>query len=310
MLNSCKKEITRVEATDIPLNPYGNIDYGNNPGEIPIDSASYLGLHKFIFSKKCGVPGCHDGSFEPDFRTIEGSYNQLVYHGVIKNNATNDFTYRVIPGDTAMSWLHERITTDDANLGKMPLYDVMSENEIKQVETWILNGAKNVFDVNPNLPNLQPSSGGVLAYLNDTSGIRLDTARASIIAPMQFPQNSTVQLWFLLYDTDQNGDFLPSYNFTYNKIRVSDHPYDYTGVPYNSLNVLPALGPANLPLPFGGGSAPFFYHNYNLNTANYIPGKTYYFRIYTKDADHTFNTEIPKTGTQLYLITYFSFIVQ
>ena len=71
--NACKKEVTRVEPENTQTNPYSNIDYGNNPDDIPVDSASYLGLHKYIFSKKCAVPACHDGAFEPDFRTIEGS---------------------------------------------------------------------------------------------------------------------------------------------------------------------------------------------------------------------------------------------
>lgn len=308
VLNSCKKEVTRIEP-DAPGNPYADIDYGNDPDAIPIDSASYLGLHNFIFSKKCAVPACHDGAFEPDFRTIEGSYNHLVYHSVIKNNATNDFTYRVVPGDTALSWLHERVTTDDPVLGKMPLYDVMSDHEIEQIETWILNGAKNVFDVAPNIPDMQPTTGGVLAFLNDTNGVRLDTIRDNSVSAMKLPQSSTVQLWFLLYDTDQNGDYVPGYGFTYNKIKISEHPFDYTGVVENSLTVLSAISPAMLPIAFGGGIAPY-YHNYTINTANYIPGKTYYMRVYVKDANHAFNTEIPENGSQIYFITYFSFIVQ
>ena len=307
---ACKKEITRVEPTNTQANPYSNIDYGSNPSDIPVDSASYLGLHKYIFAKKCAVPACHDGAFEPDFRTIEGSYNSLVYHSVIKNNAANDFTYRVVPGDTALSWLHERVTTDDPVLGKMPLYDVLPQNQIKHIETWILNGAKNVFDVAPNLPDLQPTNGGVIAYINDTSGNRIDTARDNVISAMKFPQNTTIQLWFLLYDTDQNGNFLPGYNFSHNKIKISDHPFDFTGVPDNNLTVLPALTPAMLPISFGNGTqlAPY-YHSYTINTANFTPGRTYYMRVYVKDVNHTFNTEIPEHGSQVYLITYFSFTI-
>lgn len=306
---ACKKEVTRVEPTDLPTNPYSSIDYGSNPNEIPVDSASYLGLHKYIFSKKCAVPACHDGAFEPDFRTIEGSYNSLVYHNVIKNNATNDFTYRVVPGDTAMSWLHERVTTDDPVLGKMPLYDVLPQNQIKHIETWILNGAKNVYDVAPNLPNLQPSTGGVLAYINDTSGLRIDTARDNAISAMKLPQNTTVQFWFLLYDTDQNGNFLPGYGFTYNKIKISDHPFDFTGVTENNLTVLSPVAPAMLPIALGGTQLAPYYHNYTINTANFTPGRTYYMRVYIKDANHAFNTEIPEYGSQVYLLTYFSFTV-
>ncbi len=311
LLQSCKKEVTRVEAT-APSNPFDGIDYGNDPDAIPVDSTSYLGLHKFIFAKKCAVPACHDGAFEPDFRTVVGSYNNLVYHNVVKNNATNDFTYRVIPGDTALSWLHERVTTDDATLGKMPLYDVMSDHEVEQIETWILNGAKDVFDIAPNLPNLQPSSGGVLAYLNDTSGIRLDTARDNVISPMKLPPSSTVQLWFLMYDTDLQGNFIPGFGLTHNKIKISDHPFDFTGVTDNNMTLLSPAAPAMLPIPFTPGSSQLapFYHSYTINTGNFTPGRTYYIRVYVQDANHTSPTEIPENGSQVYFTTYYAFIVQ
>jgi len=310
-LSSCKEDINRIEPdTSSIANPYDGIDYGNDPTTALIDSSSYLGLHEFIFSKKCAVPACHDGAFEPDFRTIEGSYNNLVYHTVVKNNSTNDFTYRVLPGDTAMSWLHERITTDDAVLGKMPLYDVMSNHEIEQIEKWILAGAKNVFDVNPSQPDMQPTNGGVLAFLNDTSGVRLDTIRDNPIMPMKLPNNSTVEFWFLLYDQEANGDFVPGASFTYNKIKISDHPFEFSGVTENNLTVQSAFSPAYLPVAFGGNFLAPYYHSYSINTANFTPGKTYFMRIYVKDADHSFNTEIPENGSQTYLLTYFSFIVQ
>lgn len=310
LMPSCKKEVTRIEPTTVPSNPYDNVDYGNNPSEIPVDSSSYLGLHKFIFSKKCAVPACHDGAFEPDFRTIEGSYNNLVYHTVLKNDAFNTFTYRVVPGDTALSWLHERVTTDDPVLGKMPLYDVMSDHEILQIEKWILNGAKDIFGVTPNVPDMQPSTGGVLAYLNDTSGMRLDTARDNVIAPMKLPSSSTVQFWFLLYDTDASGNFVPGFGFTQNEIRISDNPFDFSGTTPDNLTVLSPVAPAYLPIAFGGTTLAPYYHNYTINTANYVPGRTYYMRVYVKDASHAFATEIPEDGSQVYLMTYFAFIVQ
>lgn len=307
-VNSCKKEVTRIEP-DAPNNPYDNVDYGNNPDLIPIDTASYLGLHKLIFTPKCGVPACHDGAFEPDFRTIEGSYNQLVYHAVVKNNPTNDFTYRVIPNNTADSWLYERITTGDPILGKMPLYDVLENWQIKAVETWINNGAKDIFGNTPSLPNYEPSTGGVLAYLNNTSGTRLDTARDNFISPMKLPQNSNVELWFLLYDSDNTGTFIPGALLTHNKLKISEHPYNFTAATELNLTKLPAATPEWLPIPFATtGTAPY-YHKITINTANYTPGKTYYMRQYVKDASGVL-TELPENGSQFYLFTYFAFIIQ
>lgn len=308
LVHSCKKEVTRVEP-GAPANPYSGVDYGNNPDLIPIDTNSYLGLHKLIFTPKCGVPACHDGAFEPDFRTIEGSYNQLVYHNVVKNNATNSFTYRVIPNDTGNSWLHERITTGDAVLGKMPLYDVLAPWQIEAIENWILNGAKDIFGVSPNIPNYEPSTGGVLAYLNDSSGMRLDTIRDNIIAPIKLPASSVVQLWFLLYDSDASGDFVPGGSLTHNKIKISTHPYDFTSATQLNLTKLPALSPAILPIPFATSGVAPFYHSIKINTSSFTRGKTYYIRQYVKDASGVL-TELPENGSPFYLFTYFSFIVQ
>ena len=96
---------------NLPINPYDGLDYGNT--EIVIDTVSatsFVKLHRDILGPSCNVMGCHDGSFEPDFRTVESSYNTLVFHPIIKNNLAEDFTYRVVPGDTALSVLHERLT--------------------------------------------------------------------------------------------------------------------------------------------------------------------------------------------------------
>ncbi|MGB1039629.1 MAG: hypothetical protein ACPGVD_02000 [Flavobacteriales bacterium] len=306
---SCKKEVVRVEPDTDFDNPYSDVDYGDNPDLIPIDTSSYLGLHKLIFSTKCAVPACHDGAFEPDFRSVQGSYDQLVYHGVVKNNSTNSFTYRIIPNDTGNSWLHERITTDDAILGKMPLYDVLKPWQVKAVEDWILNGAKDIFGNSPNIPNYEPSAGGILAYLNNTSGTRLDTARDNVVAPIKLPASSTVQLWFLLYDTDASGNFVPGFALTHNKIKISTHPYNFTGVAELNLTVLPATSPAMLPIPFATSGLGPFYHSITINTASYTPGKTYYIRQYVKDASGVL-TELPEDGSPFYLFTYFSFIVQ
>ncbi|MEQ8522704.1 MAG: hypothetical protein RIC15_11185, partial [Vicingaceae bacterium] len=69
--------------------------------------------------------------------------------------------------------------------------------------------------------------------------------------------------------------------------------------------------PALSPFVFGppGNKAPY-YHHFIVNTSDYVVGQTQYFRIYVKDADHPTPTEIPSDGSQLYLLTFFSFVVQ
>ena len=104
-ITSCKKDEV------VPENPFDKIDYGDDtPNPDTLNSITLAGLHRNLFVTKCAVPGCHDGNFEPDFRTVQSSYSTLVYAPIIKNNDANEFTYRVIPYDTANSVLYERIT--------------------------------------------------------------------------------------------------------------------------------------------------------------------------------------------------------
>ena len=62
---ACKKD-------EVPENPYDKVDYSTNTNPDPNpDPNSIQGLYKNIFQPKCANPGCHDGTFEPDFRSIE-----------------------------------------------------------------------------------------------------------------------------------------------------------------------------------------------------------------------------------------------
>lgn len=114
-----------------------------------IDSSSITGLYKFIFSPKCSVSGCHDGTFEPNFTTIQSSYSTLVYHPINKNNKAKTYKYRVLPYDTGHSVLYARVSQSCfVNPGdQMPQLDEkdkLSNNQIQCVGKWIINGAKNI----------------------------------------------------------------------------------------------------------------------------------------------------------------------
>ena len=147
----------------LPINPYDGVNYGDTTIVIDtLSSASFVNLHKELFSPSCNVLGCHDGSFEPDFRTVQSSYNTLVYHPILKNNLDETFTYRVVPGDTANSVLHERLTnccfvnTND----RMPQDNIGSslpQEDLENVSNWILDGAKDITGAIPNEPNNLPN---------------------------------------------------------------------------------------------------------------------------------------------------------
>ncbi len=133
------------------VNPFEN-------GEEPTDSTStamleytgLVGLQDRVFRPTCANSGCHDGTFEPDFRTLGSTYNTLVNHPVIKNDAANSFSFRVVPGNAAQSQLVNRLTVDiDGNSGIMPLviepdsdYPENKEVYLDWVRRWISEGAK------------------------------------------------------------------------------------------------------------------------------------------------------------------------
>ena len=96
-----------------------------------------------VFQPKCAQPACHDGAFSPDFRTIESAYASLVYNDVVKK--LSPWKYVITPGDTANSWLWQRVNHEmivsgnDTSQGRMPLYfDKLSEVLEEMAETMAL----------------------------------------------------------------------------------------------------------------------------------------------------------------------------
>jgi len=143
-ITACKK--------DPPANPFDGINPVENTedeDEVILEPTSLEGLHANVFKPTCANSGCHDGTFEPDFRTIQSSYNTLVNQPIIKNDPQNSFEYRVIPGNTEKSQLIARLTFDiDGNSGVMPLvvepgndWESTSSEHIDNIRKWIQNGA-------------------------------------------------------------------------------------------------------------------------------------------------------------------------
>ena len=311
---ACKKTENIIEKnyTGLPMsNPYDEIIYDDSLVEsISLDSFSIAGLHTYIFESKCAEPACHDGSFDPDFRNIQSTYNTLVYQEVTKK--LTPWEYRVVPGDTASSWFWQRINHElivsggDTSQGRMPLYSPkLSNGELNNIKKWILDGAADLFGQTPSLPDLQPSFFGLYA---ESNGVRLDTNRMDNVAFLPFivPQNTSVDIWFGLYDTDDNGDFIGAGNFSYNKIKLATRPTLISSSPEQNLSVdaipswFPSIYGVNLP----------YYHHFTVNTADYNVGDIIYMQLYVNDNQHTNNIEIPGIGAQTYFLTYFSFTVQ
>lgn len=278
---SCEKTIT-----DDTQNPFGGQD--NFVPQDSVDPATIVGLHRNIFASRCANPNCHDGSFEPDFRTIESTYQTLVYQQTIKNDSNNSFQFRVIPGNADESWLVERLITGDDNLGRMPLYAVpLSYQEVQNVRNWINNGAQDAAGNAPSFPNLQPQVKYFVAY--NTSGVRIDTARTSGWASaFKVQPNSAFYLLVAIEDdsTDIN-------NLQVNKLHLSTDQNDFS----NATVV----------------NASFYFNNVwrvDLSTSMFNPNQTVYFRYEVKDPDHLETILYPNDNSPSYLVKNASFIIQ
>lgn len=310
---ACKKEPPLPD-----FNPYDTLSYPNQ--QIPavvVDSASFLGLHNYVFSKSCNVPGCHDGSFEPDFRTVESSYNTLVRHGIVKNFPTGGLQYRVMPGNKEQSMLWKRITEHNPpNFERMPSSgNSLPENVLDNIGTWIDNGARDIFGVNPVQSSLQPSGFGVLAYLPNQGNQRIDDQRgANPYQPFMAPANDTIDLWFGYLEETVAGDTIFGNLLTVNQIKFSKDPFNFSNAVV--LNMTPQI--------FTPLISTFAFSTINVGfplqytqkiaispiQLGFQPGDIVYIRTYVKDSDHGVPTEIPQSDSPPALILYYSMVLQ
>ena len=291
-LNACKKD-------SVPENPYDSIDRSNNE-VIPQDPDpnSIVGLHKNIFFPKCANPGCHDGTFEPDYRTVESTYATLVYQPVNKFtlDSAKIFSLRVIPHNVADSWLIERLTTSTSEY--MPSNGVrLSTTDIDHVKNWINAGCP---DNNGNVavkPNLQPNILGYAAF--DPFLTRIDTVRVNNypLNPFILKMNINVMtLALVATDTADGMDATNPAQFTHREVKFSTDKNNFSGaitIPADSF----IAGGYNVWLAF-------------VPKWHWVSGTTVYFRIYINDGDHLNDAEFPRYETMEYYKTLYAFYVE
>lgn len=288
LFQACKPETKTIE------NPYDSInrnDTGQNPNDTIPDPASITGIYKNILSVKCANPGCHDGHFEPDFRTIQSSYATLVYAPVKKYTNDSAFVWRVKPNDVSKSWLHERLTTDDPVLGRMPLYSTaLSTEEMDHIKTWINRGAPAADGSLPVKPNTLPLMEGFI--VTTLSGIRIDTIREGGISynPILLPKDSDVVFYFVVSD-----DETPTSNLTQNQMKVSADMNDYSNAQTYTATFL-NLGQYQL-------------WRVQFNTNAFPVNLQRYLRYYVGDGVNTSVTEFPNNDSQLFIKNFASFKV-
>jgi hypothetical protein len=144
----------------------------------PIDPNTIQGLHKNIFKPTCSNSGCHDGNFEPDFRSVESSYNSLVNRLSTNTDPANpQYSRRVLPGDAASSMiLHRILEFIPGSQGKMPLqtdpgsdWPAMKDRYIENIRNWINDGAKDQFGKSPSSIDFIPQLAGLMVFADGSS---------------------------------------------------------------------------------------------------------------------------------------------
>lgn len=282
---------------DLPLNPYDGIDYSDTTLVIDtLSSTSFVKLHRDVLGPSCNVMGCHDGSFEPDFRTVQSSYNTLVYHPILKNNLDETFTYRVVPGDTANSVLHERLTnccfvnTND----RMPqdnIGNALPQEDLDKVANWILDDAKDITGSIPNepnnLPNIKYYYVANATYDSTYSDNREDDV---FYKPFLMPANEQVNFIFRVTDDNTNAG-----SMLVNELSISEYQDNFT----NSIDVTAQIFEST-------------YHVWILtfDTSILEVGKTYFFRYTINDGENAENTIYPNNQTSYVYKSMWSFTVQ
>ncbi len=295
MIIACSKD---------PENPYANLTRpSSNPDPQNLPTDNFAWLHQRIFRPTCANSGCHDGTFEPEYRTISSAYNSLVYRPVISNDSAHTYTYRVLPGDAAHSLLYARLTMFIPNTsGQMPLalsdgsdWPANSTYYISKIHDWINGGAKDMFGNAPTLGDLQPQVGGFLAFPagNTTTPFARDTL--SGVQPILVP-HANVDLWFFLSD-----DHTAATSLTYNKIKVSTSQFGFANAPEQALAI---TGPITA-LDFSNMNASFT-HKASLDLSAYPVGTFLFVRVYVNDGSHIANAEIPSDGTSEPMLSYFT----
>ena len=303
LIGSCKK--------DDPENPYDDVKAVSvsNPSVDDLPVGNFAWLHGRIFSPTCANSGCHDGTFEPDFRTISSSYNSLVNHPVISNDAAFSFVNRVTPGSSSASLLNERLTADIPNSsGIMPLevdedsdWDSFDQEYISRIQDWINVGAPDMFG---NLPgsgsaDLPPLVEGLVVFPsgNQTTPYIRDP-EATGITPI-LVEAGLVDVWVRATDDNTAAESL-----TINELRIAQTVSeldDATAALFTSSSSLLAED--------FSGSAVNFIHKATLDLSAYNSGQTFFLRTYFSDGVNQ-PVSTPNGGSNAFITSIFVIEIQ
>jgi hypothetical protein len=271
-----------------------------------LDINGIAALHRDIFLPTCANSGCHDGTFEPDFRSIESSYNTLLYHPVIKNNPAGDYNYRVVPGMPNQSVLWNRVTVDiDGQSGIMPLalepdsdWEENKSEYLNRLRSWIEAGAKDMFGNSPQSGDIQPTAKGMVAFLPGSSDpLPRESGKRSIVVPAG---TSRIDLWISLSD-----DNTAAFDLGDPRLFMSEDQNNFTGARQENLGIAPAIQAEGYLEPQVD-----YFHKVSLGLSAYPRDTRVFFRISVQDPNHSARTVIPGEGANSYVKRYFSIIMK
>jgi len=263
-----------------------------------VDTMTITYVHQKVLSTRCALNGCHDGHFEPDYRTPQSAFATLVYAPIIKNDTANKYKYRVIPYDTVNSVMYIRITNCCfVNVNdRMPqdnIGGILPDSDIAIVRNWIFHGAKDMFGnvaKRPNEPPVVEAYGAVSPnYAIVYSNNRLDSVSYN---PFLVPDTATSMIVAFLVTDDST----PVANLQVNQLKLSLKSGDFSQATVIQATYLNASGTqywiASVPL------------------SSYPAGDTVFMRYDVNDGQHPANTEYPNTTLPYAYLTYYSFMRQ
>lgn len=290
---ACKKD------EELPPNPYDSVDYGTTSPYIDsLNQNSITSIHRDIFLPKCANPGCHDGTFEPDYRTIQSSYSTMVYHRINKNNVEESFTFRVLPFNKEESVLYERITNccfvnqDD----RMPQDNIgvgLPDEDIARIGAWIDEGAKDFTGNTASYPNTEPSFTFFVA-IDTLFATTYQDNRVDDIPYNPFILENNLELYVVPLiedDSTSTANLLnPTLSFSYTADGFDNPDYQITATPI----AIPGEGEFML---------------CRFNTSQFLTDTTVYMRFSCNDGDHPNDTQFPLNSSPEPYKTYWSFTV-
>jgi len=299
---SCKKK--EIE------NPYANqtIPQNENPDLVSIEQSNFAYLHAKIFKPTCANSGCHDGTFEPEFRSIASSYNTMVNHAGISNDFNNSFPVRVVPGSATTSLLYARLTQELPNSsGIMPLvanpgsdWPANATAYIQLIKNWIDTGAKDMFGNAPGdgSADLPPQADGLAVFPPGNTTTPYPREDGIGITPILVPA-AQVDVWLRAVDDNTTSASISG------QIKFA--------VSAASLDAAPPLDFVTsgqiTALDFSNNSADFR-HRATIDLTGLASGTSIYLRVLLDDGVQTQPSAIPNPGSSAVIQAIFILKIQ